>query len=480
MKNPAVFIILATTLLLFTSCNITRGDMGMNSNQKSGISFENEGFNKLIIPPVIEPEIINGVKNYDLKIQKSVHKFFKNYDTATYAINGTYLGPTIMVNNGDKVSLNYTNLLNEPTTMHGHGMHVPAIMDGTPHQKINPGDTWSARYTVKQKAATNWYHPHLMGKTAEHVYKGLAGLILIEDEEIKNLDLPKTYGVDDIPLVLQDRLFDRNGQIDYSPNMMQIMHGYKGDVFIINGTVNPYIDVEAKEIRFRILNGSNSTMYNLKFSNNLKFKQIATDNSLLESPVELTSLLLSPGERTEIIVDLTNYKGKSIYLNETKQNKLFLKINVKERTSKETHTPDKLTKLNFYNEKDAVKNRYFALSGRMGEFYINGKSMNINVINEVMQLNQVEVWTVKNTMGMEHNFHIHATHFIVLERNGSKNNVKANEKGYKDTVYLRGGDEVKLLVKMTDYADPNTPYMYHCHFLEHEEAGMMGQFTVTK
>ena len=483
MKNLAIFIIsIFLSVFVFTSCNMANGNMGnmgnMNGNQKSQINFANEGFNKLAIPPIIEPKIINGVKNFDLKIQKGIHKFFKNYETKTFGVNGSYLGPTIRLNYGDKVSLNYTNLLGEPTTMHGHGMHVPAKMDGTPHQVIAPNTTWSAKYTVKQKAATNWYHPHLMGKTAEHVYKGLAGFILLEDDEIKNLDLPKTYGVDDIPLVLQDRFFDSNGQIDYSPNMMQVMHGYHGDVFIVNGVVNPYIDVQAKEIRFRVLNGSNSTVYNLEFNDNLKFKQIATDNSLLESPVELTKLLLSPGERAEIVVDLTKYEGHSIYLSDKRQNKLFLKINVKKRTLKETHTPNKLTKLDFYNIKDAVNSRYFALSGMMGRFYINGKSMNMNVINEAIPLNKVEVWTVKNRMGMEHNFHIHATHFIVLERNGSKNNVRANEKGYKDTVYLAGGDEVKLLVKMTDYADPNTPYMYHCHFLEHEEAGMMGQFTV--
>jgi len=476
MKINKLFTITIILIPFFIySCN-------MMNNRSSSLKYESGKFdNPLTIPAVLEPTIIDGVKNYDLKIQKSTHEFFKGYKTNTYGVNTSFLGPTLRFDNGDKVSLNFTNLLNEATTMHGHGMHVPANMDGGPHQKIMPSQSWSAKYTVKQKAATNWYHPHLMGKTAEHVYKGLAGFIIIEDDEIKNLDLPKTYGVDDIPLVLQDRFFSKDGQFVYSPNMREVMHGYNGDIFLTNGVFEPFIDLKAKEIRFRILNGSNSSVYNLKFSNNQKFKQIATDNSLLETSVELTSLLLSPGERAEIIINLTNLKGKSIYLEEIKTNKSFLKINIENTISLETTTtPNKLTNLNFYNIKDAKRTRKFTLSGRMGNLYINGRSMDMNYINEEIPVGKVEIWEVNNTMNTSHNFHIHATHFIIIERNGSKNNVKSNEKGYKDTVYLAPNERVKLLVKMTDYTDNKNTYMYHCHFLEHEDNGMMGQFTVVE
>ena len=477
MNRLILFTIFISSVMFFISCNNRMGNMGTT---KSEYKFDNSTFNKLAIPSILEPTVIDGVNHYDLKIQKGVHSFFKDVETKTFGVNGGYLGPTLILKNGEKVSLDYTNLLGEPTTMHGHGMHVPAKMDGTPHQKIKSGDKWSAVYTVKQRAATNWYHPHLMGKTAEHVYKGLAGLLIVEDDEINSLDIPKTYGVDDIPLVLQDRFFDSKGQINYSPSMMEIMHGYHGDIFITNGVINAYIDLEAKEVRLRLLNGSNSTVYDLKFKDNRSFKQIATDNSLLESPVTLNHVLLSPGERAEIIVDLTDLLGKSISLIDSKTNNSFLKININKEVTKLTHTPDKLTKLDFYDIKNATKQRDFVLSGSMGEFYINNRSMDMNYINEIVPLDKVEIWTAKNTMGMEHNFHIHATHFIVLERNGSKSNVLDNEKGYKDTVYLAPGDSVKLLVKMTDYADPDTPYMYHCHFLEHEDNGMMGQFTVIK
>ncbi len=440
--------------------------------------------NKLAIPPMMEGKVKEGVAHYDLTIQEAKHRFFENVLTNTYAVNGTYLAPTLKLVNGQKVSINYTNKLRETTTMHGHGMHLPANMDGSAHQPIRPNETWSAQYTVKQRACTNWYHPHAMDKTAEHVYQGLAGLLIIEDEESQKLDLPKNYGVDDIPLVLQDRFFDRNGQIYYNPTMHQTMMGYKGDTFITNGVINPYVEVEAKEIRFRLLNGSNSTVYELEFSDNRTFKQIAGDNSFLEKPVEMNSLRLSPGERAEIVVDLSSDMGKSLMLNEIRQGKTFLKVNVSKKATSTTKVPEVLTSLVKLSPKDVVRERKFLLSGRMGQVFINKKKMNMNRIDEVLKLNETEVWTITNKkmmmMKMEHNFHIHGTHFMVIERNGSYANVLENERGYKDTVYLDAGDTVKVIVKMTDFVDKKVPYMYHCHFLEHEDAGMMGQFTVEK
>jgi len=462
-----------TSLWLLTGC----GGGGTNSSTiDPNTSFDT---NRLTIPSLLEGTDINGIKHYDLNIQKATHTFFSGFETATYAVNGTYLAPTLKLNNGDDVSLNYTNNLDETTTMHGHGMHVPANMDGAAHQPIVVGETWSAKYRVNQRASTNWYHPHLMGKTAEHVYKGLAGLIIVEDEEIRGLDLPKIYGVDDIPLILQDRFFDANGQIDYSPSRREIMRGYKGDKFITNGVYNAYVDVQAKEIRFRILNGSNSTVYNLAFSDGRIFKQIATDNSLLEAPVALTSLTLSPAERAEIVVDFSDDLKTTVTFRDTRQNKNFLKVNIKDVATTTTTTPDRLTTLVRNRLSEAVRTRKFTLSASgPGDFRINGVSMDMSVINERIPVNEVEIWEVTNQMGMEHNFHIHASHFLVAERNGSANNVLDNEKGYKDVVFIPANETVKLIVKMTDYTNSTAPYMYHCHFLEHEDAGMMGQFTV--
>jgi len=266
----------------------------------------------LFIPQALTGTDKNGVKHFDLEIQKRKHNFYKDYKTDTFGISQSCLGPTILLQNGDDVSINYTNKLDEKTTMHGHGMHVPAKMDGGAHQLIEPNTTWSAKYTVNQHASTNWYHPHVMGKTAEHVYHGLSGMIIVKDPN-ENLGLPDTYGEDDIPLIIQDRQFVDH-QLDYNPGMRDIMMGYIGDVLITNAQIEPKLDVKAGVIRFRILNGSNASLYNFSFSDKREFYQIATDNALLEKKVAMNNLVLSPSERAEIIVDLSKDKDKTIKL----------------------------------------------------------------------------------------------------------------------------------------------------------------------
>ena len=430
------------------------------------------------IPQELNPPLQNGVKKFELNIKESSKEFFDGINTQTYGIDASYLGPTLRLINGERVEIKFNNKLSEETTMHGHGMHVPASMDGGPHQKIIPNSSWTASYTVKQKSCTNWYHPHLMGETARQVYQGLAGFIIVDDSESLSLDLPKRYGVDDFVVAIQERRFTSDGSIDYSPSMMETMRGYKGDYFLANGEINPYLDVEAKEIRFRLLNASNSSVYNLQFDDNRAFYQIATDNSFLPNPIMINNIRLSPGERAEIVVDFTNDLEKEFILKDLNSSSDIFQIRVNKTKTATTTLPNSLTSLD--TDSSNVQNtRNFVLDGSMGRLTINGVSMDMNVINETIPLNQLEIWNVTNNMMVEHNFHIHATHFVVLERNGSSSNVLESEKGYKDTVYLASGDNVKLLVKMTDYSDANTPYMYHCHFLEHEDNGMMGQFVVS-
>jgi len=438
-------------------------------------------FNKALPIPALAPYTLNnGVKEFNLNIQESTTEFFSGIQTKTYGINASVLGQTIRMHRGDKIKLNYHNTLSEATTMHGHGMHVPAIMDGGPMNQIQPNTTWSATYTVNQKACTNWYHPHLMGKTAEHVYMGLAGMIIIDDDESDTLNLPKTYGVDDIPLILQDKRFDSNKQIDYSPSRMEIRRGYTSDIMLANGAITPYVDVKAKKIRFRVLNGSNSRVYHLAFSDSRRFYQIATDNAFLEAPVALTSLVLTPGERAEIVVDFNGEFAHSVILKDTNDNLDIMKINVTSNAGSQNPLPSQLTTLTKYSPNDSMRTRTFVLNMSNRHMAINGKLMDINRIDEVVPVNQIEIWDLTNSMGMEHNFHIHSTHFFVIERDGSTSNVPANEKSYKDVLRLPPNSSAKVIVKMTDFIDDGTGYMYHCHFLEHEDDGMMGQFTVVQ
>ena len=457
---------------------------GMGGMMRRGDSLENlNSFtNRLYIPPEIKGRLINGVRHYSLKMQRGYSQFFKGIKTPTYGVNGSYLGPTIRLKVGSKVSLDWHNSIGEATTMHGHGMHLPATEDGNIHQVIKNGSSWSAKYIVNQKACTNWYHPHMMEKTAEHVLMGLGGFIIIDDKESLRMPLPKSYGVDDIPLVFQDRLFTRDGYFAYPRNMMTVMHGFVGNRLLVNGTIAPFVEVEDSLIRFRLLNGSNSRVY--RFSLNGKsIKLIAGDNSFLEKPLTLDSVTLSPAERAEIVIDFSKSFGKKFYLVDLESGVKVLEIRVNKKAKYKKYIPTKLTTLEPIDLNRVKKRRKFVLSvGGPGRLLINGKSMNPNRIDERVKIGEYEIWSVYNEpmgmgmMRMVHNFHMHGSHFRVISRNGSMANVKPWEFGYKDTVMLEPGDRVELLVRHTDYANSKVPYMYHCHILEHEDAGMMGQY----
>ncbi len=481
MKNRREFLTLsgAAALYLLTGCS----DGGTNPGGGGGDTPPGEETaNALPIPELKLPVERAGVKHYDLNIIESQHTFFEGVKTNTYAIDSTYLGPTLLLTRGDKVSLNYTNKLSVETTMHGHGMHLPGEMDGTAHQPIAVGGTWSAKYTVDQTACTNWYHPHYLHQTAPHVYQGLAGMLIIEDDESRSLDIPKRYGVDDIPLVLQDRFFSADRRkIVYDPSMDQLDMGYVGDTFITNGAISPVFDAENKEIRFRILNGSNSTMYDLGFRNAKSFKQIATDNAFLEEPIEMNRLLLSPGERAEIVVDFTDDMDAEFTLYDFMHSQTFLTVNVSKSATASTTLPAVLTTLD--PVPTATNSRQFTLGMRgMDTFTINGKTMNMNRIDAALSRGDVEEWEIINGTGMNHNFHIHGTHFRVVSRDDDPAAVAENDKGYKDVVYLPPHSRLKFIVEIPNddvTADAANPYMFHCHFLEHEDNGMMGQFTVS-
>lgn len=466
-----------TALYVLTGCGGGSSDTGI---ALSGGDAPKQG--SLPIPALLEGTMKDGVKHFDLNIQTAQHTFFEGINTDTYAINSTYLGPTLLLKRGDDVSINYSNNLPVETTMHGHGMHVPGEMDGTAHQPIAVGGTWSAKYTVNQTACTNWYHPHYLHKTAPHVYQGLAGIIVIEDSVSDALDLPKRYGIDDIPLVLQDRFFtsDKTG-LPYAPSNMQLSRGYIGDTFIVNGAIEPSFEAENKETRFRLLNGSNSTVYELGFSNGKSFKQIASDNGFLETPLTMSRITLSPGERAEIVVDFSNDLDTSLSFFEYRNNQTFMNINVSNTATLTTTVPAVLATLDTIPT--ATNSRQFRLGMRgMGNFTINGQAMDVNRIDVAISQGDVEEWEIINDMGVDHNFHIHGTHFRVISRNGNAAAVKENEKGYKDVVYLPANENLKFIVEIPKdgvTADNNNPYMFHCHFLEHEDNGMMGQFTVT-
>jgi len=219
----------------------------------------------LPVPPLLPfTTSADGTKQFQLQAQAGSTQFGTSAITGTYGYNGSYLGPTIQVKQNVNVEFTIKNQLGEATSVHWHGLRIPASMDGGPHQSIPAGGTWSPQFTINQPAATLWYHPHQLGQTGAQVYKGLAGFFLVEDTHSASLDLPKIYGVDDIPVVIQDRRINVQGEFLYMTHDMEHM-GATGDIMLANGAIQPYFKVTTDKIRLRLLNGSNARTYDFGF-----------------------------------------------------------------------------------------------------------------------------------------------------------------------------------------------------------------------
>lgn len=452
--------------------NVIIKEASLNNNKK-------ESGNKLPIPPLLKDKNAeDGKAEFNLKVQYGKTEFIKGHETNTLGYNGNYLGPIIKVNKGDDVKINVSNTLDEPTTVHWHGLEVPGEMDGGPHQIVVPNTTWKPYFTIDQAAATLWYHPHLLHQTGEQVYKGLAGLLYIEDEDSKSLDIPKEHGVDDIPLIIQDKRFTNEGELSYNLGRSDLMNGFLGDTVLINGAINPELDVKNEVIRLRLLNGSNARSYEFNFSDNTKFHQIASDGGFLEESIEMNKVSLAPAERAEILVDFSEYSiGDKITFRDADYN--LMTINIVEEGNNNSSIPKKLVEINEYDKDKVIRRREFVMSGMGPMVAINGKQMNMDRIDEKLKLDELEEWVITNEssgMGMmnsvPHPFHVHGVQFQVLERNG--NPPPLNERGWKDTVMVDNGEEVKILAVFKNKG----LFMYHCHILEHEDSGMMGQFLV--
>lgn len=451
------------------------------------LSFTNE----LLIPPELEPTVDeDGRKRFDLTMREGTSEFWPGRTTTTWGVNGAYLGPTLRLEDGDDVAMDVTNALPETSTLHWHGMRVPAAMDGGPHQPIEPGQVWSAEWTVDQPAASLWYHPHMHEVTAEHVYRGVAGMIIVEDDDVTE-GLPTDYGVDDIPLVVQDRAFDSNDELDLNatgPMWLQATYGLMGDQILVNGTHDPYFDVSTEQVRLRVLNGSNTRSMNFGFDDDRAFQLVGTDTGLLRGPVELDRIRLSPGERAEIVVEFA--PGDDVVLRSSAPKGAGSPVEDRLSGSEDEFDIVRLTAAGELTENEGVPTelattpeitvpedateRVFTLGGTE---HINGVSMEMSRIDEVVPAGATEIWTIENP-SVVHNFHIHDVAFRVLDIDGAE--PPPELRGRKDTVYVAPNSTVRLAVSFGDHVDSKAPYMYHCHLLAHEDLGMMGQFVVVE
>lgn len=445
--------------------------------------------NRLNIPPLAEPTMDRqGRKHFQLTMAQGRSELLPGTSTPTWGVNGAYLGPTLRANKGDKVTIDVRNELPATSTLHWHGMRLPARMDGGPHQLIEPGSTWSPHWTVDQPAASLWYHPHLHGKTAEHVYRGVSGMFLVDDEESRRLALPKRYGVDDIPLIVQDKKFHDDGSLDLDPGFLGSTFGLLGDRILVNGTPDPYLDVSSTKVRLRVLNGSNARSFNVGFADGRPFQLIGTDSGLLPSPMSMDRVRLSSGERAEIVAEFT--PGEEVVLRSFAPEEAggfptrrlsgagdefdLMKIVAKDRLAESPAVPRRLASTPEITAPEDATVREFTMSGTTK---INKEPMDMRRIDEVVPAGATEIWEIRNP-GFPHSFHIHEVAFRVLDINGAPPPRYA--RGRKDTVYLPPDAKVRLAVRFGSHTDPETPYMYHCHMLEHEGAGMMGQFVIVE
>ena len=234
---------------------------------------------------------------------------FAGKTATTWGYNGNLLGPAIKLNKGQSVTVDIHNQLAEETTLHWHGLEIPGEVDGGPQGIIPAGGKRSVTFKPDQRAATCWFHPHQHGKTGRQVAMGLAGLVLIEDEEIRKLMLPKQWGIDDVPVIIQDKQFSADGQVDYQLDIMTAAVGWFGDTLLTNGAIYPQHAAPRGWLRLRLLNGCNARSLNIAASDNRPLYVIASDGGLLAEPVKVTELPMLMGERFEVLVDVSDGKA---------------------------------------------------------------------------------------------------------------------------------------------------------------------------
>jgi len=438
------------------------------------------------------------------------------------AVPGSYLGPILRVKSGTKLRIFFHNNLLEPSIIHPHGPRVPEDCDGHPMQAIRPGKTKVYEFQVIDRAGPYWFHPHPMGRTAEQVMMGLAGLMYVWDPEEETAVPGASTGANDVPVIIQDRSYDQNNQILYQPNMMW---GFLGDRILVNGTPDASFSLEPRAYRLRILNGSNARSYKLAWSNNMPLTVIGTDGGLLPAAVSRPYIMLMPGERIDVWADFSQLAGKQIFLrslafeaggmgmmgsmggmgnmrgmgmmggmmgtmgsiaNGAAFDILTVKVGNKATTSPALGP---LPPLSVQYEASNVPNftspHAFTLSmGHMMSWTINGRVFEETAVAEDEKLNSDEplAWEWINNSPIPHPMHIHNVQFQVVQRTApaflssySTINQGLIDSGWKDTVLVWPGERVKLAMKF----GPHTGmYMYHCHILEHEDMTMMRNFMI--
>jgi len=424
-------------------------------------------------PGIVEVELTAARARLELK---------PGTETDVYAYNGRVPGPLLEVTEGDSVIIRFTNDLPHQTTVHWHGLHLAFVSDGSPFHPVEPGGTFTYAFKVKSgTAGTYWYHPHPHHHTAYQVGKGLYGGIIVRDPDDPLPQMTERL------LILSDQRFSAYGSIEFAEEgtrqfRVDEMNGREGDVLFVNDEVMPELSIRPGEVqRWRIVNASGARIYRLGLEGH-SFLHVGTDGGLFERPIETDDIVLANGERAELLVRGTGEAGSTVRLQALPYDRympqwrpsswdetleLLTLQYTDESEASPVDIPDTLRPIPRLDENKAtVERRMLMTNGR-----INGKTMDMERVDEVAELGTKEIWEVENLVGMDHPFHLHGFQFQVFERNDEP----VKQRKWEDTVNVPGFEKARFVVRLDNFPGK---WMFHCHILDHEDQGMMGVLEV--
>jgi len=556
MKKYARSLLLIAAILALTTVGVVAQSFNnpvpipytiSDNTQNMVVQNSSHNFDPMGTVDSVQWVIPDGTGTQIIKVACDLNQSLPSYCyNQTGNSNMSYLGPTLVWQQGDWFDFNIENQLvtdtvthNDSTTVHWHGLNVVSAWDGGPHQAFDGDSTWKPGFPIIDSVQTLWYHSHLGGLTTEQVIMGLAGLIIVQDPagDPYYATLPHDYGKNDFPIIIQEKAFNWNStdtstQPWNAISMVTNERPGNGDFTLINGVVNGVLKVPAEVIRFRVLNGSPRKSFQMAVSTTLSnptsfetLYQIASDGDYMGQPgtgalYSLDSFMVSPGERNELIVDLTGFaNGDTLYLSNLvptgsdivtsgKANAgfpapgtpgdAFMAIVIDNSvvpSAPITSLPASLKPYALLDTSNIFKHRKKELqrTGQGGSWLIDGTPMDMGVLNDTLLVNTMEEWTINNATPVAHPFHIHKTQFQIVRYKGKEGsgdntidasypNLPEYMMGFKDVILVRAGAEVSFVARFDSFPDPTIKamdgYMYHCHILIHEDSSMMHQFTV--